>query len=70
MNKGEDRIVDITVILLIIIVIHFKCIGIITIPWIWLLSPIWILFGIVLIAAVIIFIVLLITICKDKRRKK
>lgn len=43
---SEDRITDILIIGIIITVIVLKITNVITISWLWLLSPIWILFGI------------------------
>lgn len=45
MNDNTERLVDITVITIIISVIILKIIGVIKIAWFWLLSPLWILFG-------------------------
>lgn len=43
---SEDRIADILIIGAIITVIVLKITNVITISWFWLLSPIWIPFGI------------------------
>ena len=45
MNDNTERLVDITIIAIIISVIILKIIGVIKITWFWLLSPLWILFG-------------------------
>ena len=45
MNDNTERLVDITIIAIIISVIILKIIGVIKIAWFWLLSPLWILFG-------------------------
>ena len=45
MNDNTERLVDITIITIIISVIILKIIGVIKIAWFWLLSPLWILFG-------------------------
>ena len=44
MEKHERNAVDITIFLLIVAVIVMKFTGIITVSWVVLLSPIWILF--------------------------
>lgn len=45
MNDNTERLVDITIIAIVISVIILKIIGVIKIAWFWLLSPLWILFG-------------------------
>lgn len=67
---NEDRIVDIFIIGAIITVIVLKITNVITIPWIWLLSPIWILFGMGLGFAIIITFGCLLDEYIHKRRKK
>lgn len=54
MNGNIDRFVDVIICGAVIAVIIFKLVGIITIPWLWLTSIIWIpfLFGIVLTMAI------------------
>jgi len=63
-----DRIADVAVIGAIIAVIVLKIIGIITIPWVWLLSPIWICFGLGIIIALAMMIIFFIQ-CKKEKRK-
>jgi hypothetical protein len=41
-----DKIVDIGIISVILIVIFLKIINVITISWLWLLSPLWISLGV------------------------
>lgn len=56
---NEDRLVDGIFILCICVIIYLKIIGVITVSWLWLLSPIWILFSLGLLLAlclVLIFI--------------
>ena len=45
MRDGIDRIADIFIVVLIALIIGLKLEGIITISWFWLLSPLWLLFG-------------------------
>ena len=63
----EDKIIDIAIILGCIAIIVLKIVGIITIPWLWLLFPIWGLFAIGIIMAIIFFIMILIN--KGERKK-
>ena len=55
-----DRFVDIGLIICIITIIVLKVVGVITIPWVWLLSPIWfpLAGGIVLALALILFLLI------------
>ena len=54
----HDRIADIVIIGSIITVIVLKITNVITVPWIWLLSPIWMLFGVGCIFGFIFLIIL------------
>lgn len=66
MTNGEDKIVDILCIVAIISVIILKITGVITVSWLWLLSPIWISLS----AGIIITLVILIAyFIYNKRRK-
>ena len=64
----EDRIVDIVIIGAILTVIILKIVGVITISWLWLFSPIWILFGLGLILAVFMTIICILSEYIDRRR--
>lgn len=66
----EDRIVDIVFIIGVVAVIVLKIIGVITIPWIWLLCPIWGLLIIGCAFAIIITLVCLIQEYINEKRKK
>ena len=72
MNKREpfDRMVDIIIICSFLAVIGLKIAGIITISWLWLLSPIWGLFLIGCIISIILTIACIISIEIDKRRNE
>lgn len=65
-----DRIVDAIIIGAILTVIGLKIAGIITISWLWLLSPIWILFGAGTILAIALTILCLIITYIHKGEKK
>lgn len=65
-----DRIVDGIVIGAILTVIGLKIAGIITISWLWLLSPIWILASIGIILGILLTILCLITKHIHKGEKK
>lgn len=54
MRDGVDRIADIFIVVFIAIIIGLKLEGIITISWFWLLSPIWLLFGLGVILSIIL----------------
>lgn len=56
----SDRLVDIILILGVIAVIVLKLVGVITLEWIWLLSPIWISFGLGLILLVILITIIMV----------
>jgi membrane-bound metal-dependent hydrolase YbcI (DUF457 family) len=64
---NEDRIVDFFIIGAVITVIVLKITNVIKISWLWLLSPIWIPFGVGCIFAFVFLIVVLIEIYIDKK---
>ena len=66
----EDRFIDAIIIGAILTVIALKIAGIITISWLWLLSPFWILSGLGIILAVILTIMCLINTHTNKGEKK
>jgi hypothetical protein len=66
----EDRIVDIFIIGIIITILVLKLTNVITISWIWLLSPIWILFGIGFVLAIILTLICLLQEYIHKKEKK
>ena len=66
----EDRIADIGLIMIFVTIIVLKVTNVITIPWVWLLSPIWILFLVGCILAVILTIMCIIDIKGDKKENE
>ena len=64
----EDRVADIIIILAIAAVIILKICGIITLSWLWLLSPIWVSFGIGCIGALALFIGLSIQLLFERKK--
>ena len=54
---NEDRIVDVVAALIILAVPILRILNIITIPWVWILAPLWFGLGVGTILA-IIFIIL------------
>lgn len=66
----EDRVIDIVFILAFIAVIVLKCIGIITISWLWLTAIIWIPFCMGIIVAIGFFIAFAIETLIDKLNKE
>jgi len=66
----EDRVIDIVFILAFIAVIVLKCMGIITISWLWLTAIIWVPFCMGIIAAIGFFIVFAIETLIDKLNKE
>lgn len=64
---NDDRIVDFFIIGAIITVIILKLTNVITISWLWLLSPIWIPFGIGCVFAFVFLIVVIIEFYIDKK---
>ncbi len=67
---NEDRFVDIFIILGAIAIIVLKITNVITIPWIWLLSPLWILMGLGVVLCILITIMYIIHDITYKRRKE
>lgn len=67
---NEDRFVDIFIILGAIAIIVLKITNIITIPWLWLLSPLWILAGLGIILCIITTIMFIIHDFTYKKEKK
>lgn len=66
----EDRFIDAIIIGAILTVIALKIAGVITISWLWLLSPFWILSGLGIILAVILTSMCLINTHINKGEKK
>ena len=62
----EDRFVDVAVVIGIITVIVLKIMNVITISWLWLLSPIWIPLCIGFILSFLLMLYFFITIIIDK----
>lgn len=65
-----DRIVDIVICGGVLTIIILKLTNVITIPWLWLLSPLWILVGFGVILAIILTIMCLISTHINKGEKK
>ena len=65
-----DILVDIFIIGCILAIFCLKIVGVITLSWFWLLSPLWGLFLIGCVIAVILIIMCIISVEIDKRRKK
>ena len=66
---ANDRIVDIFIIGAIITAIVLKITNVITISWLWLLSPLWILFSIGFVLALIFLIMVVIELYINKKEK-
>ena len=64
----EDRVVDIFLLIGLVAVIALKISGVITIPWLWLLSPLWIPFLIMVAGMIVITIWFIIDTIKEKRK--
>ena len=64
----QDRVVDIFLLIGIIAVIALKISGVITVPWVWLLSPLWIPFLIMVAGMIVITIWFIIDTIKEKRK--
>ena len=70
-KNPAETLTEISIIVGIISIIVLKIMNVITIPWIWLLSPIWILFLLGCIFAVFyIGIIIIRILIEDKRREK
>ena len=67
---NEDRTVDIFIILGAIAIIVLKITNIITISWLWLLSPLWILMGLGVVLCILTTIMYIIHSFTYKRRKE
>lgn len=71
MDDNLDKFTNIVLIIIILVIIGLKIAGVITISWLWLLSPLWGLFLLGVIFAMIILISCLITnYIKDKKEKR
>ena len=64
---NEDRIVEIALIVGIIAVIVLKITNVIKISWLLLLSPIWFTFGVGIVIAIFVLIVIIISCVKEKK---
>ena len=64
-----DRVVDIFLIILVIVFIYLKITGIITLSWFWILCPIWGLFALGVILAIIIGIIFIVSIIIDNKKE-
>lgn len=70
MGSNFDRVADFIIVSTIITIVVLKFLGVITIPWIWLLSPIWGCFGIGIIIALIVAIIYFIECIKEKKNER
>ena len=68
--NNEDRIVDIFIILGAIAIIVLKITNVITISWLWLLSPLWILMSLGVVLCILTTIMYIIHNFTYKRRKE
>lgn len=68
--RDEDRIVDIGIIIGLITIIVLKITNVITIPWIWLLCPIWGLLGIGIVFAILMTLLCIISTHWNKHKEK
>ena len=69
-RETTDKCADIFILLAVLTVIGLKIGGIITIPWVWLLAPIWVTFLVGLVIACIVLLLFLGTLVIDKNRNK
>ena len=65
-RETTDKCADIFILLAVLTVIGLKIGGIITIPWVWLLAPIWVTFLVGLVIACIVLVLFLGTLVVDK----
>lgn len=65
-RETTDKCADIFILLAVLTVIGLKIGGIITIPWVWLLAPIWVTFLVGLVIACIVLLLFLGTCVIDK----
>lgn len=70
MRDNEDRVVDIFFIIAAIVLVILKLTNIITISWLWLLSPLWIMAGLGIIICIIITIMFIFHNFTYKKEKK
>jgi len=71
MRDNEDKVVDIFFIIAAIVIVILKLTNVITISWLWLLSPLWIMAGLGFIVCIIITIMFIIhSIRYDIKEKK
>ena len=69
-NMNEDRIVDIGIILGAIAIVVLKFMNVITLSWLWVLSPLWICAGLGIILCIIAIIAYIYHDLTYKRRKE
>ena len=67
---GGERIADIIIIGGLLTVLILKIVGVITIPWIWLLCPIWGLLGIGIVFAILMTLLCIISTYWNKHKEK
>jgi len=67
---NEDRFVDILIILGAIAIVVLKLTNVITLSWLWLLSPLWICAGLGIILCILTTIMYIIHDFTYKRRKE
>lgn len=68
--RDAERFANTIFILCIIYIIVLKFTGMITISWFWILSPIWILFGLGIIITLVIISIISIKILKEKKNER
>ena len=69
MKDKLDKFVDITIIIAFLTLIVLRLFGVFQISWWIILCPLWIPFGMGVILALIIFILFLISVVKEKIKK-
>jgi len=69
-NRQMDRVINWFLIIAAVTVIILKIVGVIKIPWLWLLSPIWIVLGFGILFIIVIVIIFSIEKIKDKKENK
>lgn len=69
MSNKEDRVAECFLIVLLLSVIVLKLTNIIQIPWVWLLCPIWLAFGLGLVLAIVFTILYIYEILFHKEKK-
>ena len=66
---NDDRIADIIVIFIIVMIFLARICGWITWPWIWMLAPIWIPLGLGTLFSIFVVIVIIIEEIKERQNE-